>query len=68
MTSLCHGVEKAIAAQETAIAVFENGKVGDDLPTITVETIKIANYAKVINNNPLHNQDLNWTLTKLLEA
>jgi tyrosyl-tRNA synthetase len=41
VTSLCHGVEKAIAAQETAIAVFENGKVGDDLPTITVETIKV---------------------------
>lgn len=41
VTILCHGVEKADAAQETAIAVFEKGQVGDDLPTITIDSIKI---------------------------
>jgi tyrosyl-tRNA synthetase len=41
VTSLCHGVEKADAAQDTAIAVFEKGQVGDDLPTITIDKIKI---------------------------
>ena len=40
VTSLCHGAEKANTAQETAIAVFEKGQVGNDLPTITIEAIK----------------------------
>jgi len=41
VTSLCHGQAKADAAQETAIAVFEKGHVGNDLPTITVRLVEI---------------------------
>jgi tyrosyl-tRNA synthetase len=35
-TTLCHGVEAAAAAEETARAVFEEGGLGDDLPTLTL--------------------------------
>ena len=37
VTSLCHGQEKAQNAMETAIKVFEQGALGDDLPTVNVE-------------------------------
>ena len=33
-TKLCHGEEAALAAAETAAKTFEQGKVGDQLPTI----------------------------------
>jgi tyrosyl-tRNA synthetase len=33
VTMLCHGAEAAAAAEATARAVFEEGGVGDDLPT-----------------------------------
>jgi tyrosyl-tRNA synthetase len=36
-TKICRGVDEAKAALETATKTFENGAVGDDLPTITVE-------------------------------
>ncbi|SHI80634.1 tyrosyl-tRNA synthetase [Shimia gijangensis] len=36
VTTLCHGVEAAKAAEATAREVFEKGGVGDDLPTLTV--------------------------------
>lgn len=36
-TKICRGVDEANAALETATKTFENGAVGDDLPTITVE-------------------------------
>ena len=36
MTALCHGAEAAAAAEATARAVFEQGGVGDDLPTLTL--------------------------------
>jgi tyrosyl-tRNA synthetase len=35
-TKLCHGVEAADAAAETAKATFEAGGVGDDLPSVDV--------------------------------
>jgi tyrosyl-tRNA synthetase len=36
VTRLCHGAEAATAAEATAREVFEQGGVGDDLPTITL--------------------------------
>lgn len=41
VTALCHGKEKADAALETAISVFEKGTVGSDLPTITISKSRI---------------------------
>jgi tyrosyl-tRNA synthetase len=38
VTSLCHGQEKAKNAMETAIKVFEQGSLGDDLPFIQIES------------------------------
>ncbi|MEM6811040.1 MAG: tyrosine--tRNA ligase [Pseudomonadota bacterium] len=35
-TALCHGKDSAEDAQETAQKVFEQGSIGDDLPTIEV--------------------------------
>ena len=40
-TKLCHGEEKAIAAQETAIRVFEYGELGDDLPSFELSEDRI---------------------------
>ncbi|SLN43886.1 Tyrosine--tRNA ligase [Falsiruegeria litorea R37] len=37
VTTLCHGADAAAAAAATAREVFENGGVGDDLPTLTLE-------------------------------
>ncbi|WP_299439719.1 tyrosine--tRNA ligase [uncultured Rhodospira sp.] len=36
-TTLAHGEAAALAAAETAKAVFEQGGVGEDLPTVTVD-------------------------------
>ena len=36
-TKLCHGESTAIKAQETAAKVFEQGSVGDNLPSITTD-------------------------------
>ncbi|MDP2739695.1 MAG: tyrosine--tRNA ligase [Pseudorhodobacter sp.] len=36
VTTLCHGVEATAAAEATARQVFEQGGVGDDLPTLTL--------------------------------
>jgi tyrosyl-tRNA synthetase len=36
VTTLAHGAEAAEAAEATARAVFEQGGVGDDLPTVTL--------------------------------
>jgi tyrosyl-tRNA synthetase len=41
VTSLCHGKEKADAALETAIQVFEKGQIGDDLPTIEIASSRL---------------------------
>ncbi|WP_424931408.1 tyrosine--tRNA ligase [Amaricoccus macauensis] len=36
VTTLCHGVEAAAAAEATAREVFERGGIGGDLPTVTL--------------------------------
>ncbi len=42
VTALAHGAEAAAAAEATARAVFEQGGIGDDLPTITVTAAQIS--------------------------
>ena len=42
VTSLLHGPEAAAAAEATAREVFEKGGVGDDLPTLTLSPIEVA--------------------------
>ena len=37
VTTLCHGADAAAAAEATARAVFEQGGIGEDLPTITLD-------------------------------
>jgi len=41
-TALAHGEAAALAAAETAKAVFEQGGVGEDLPTVTVPAADLA--------------------------
>ena len=41
VTSLCHGQKKAQNAMETAIKVFEEGALGDDLPSVNVELSRL---------------------------
>ena len=41
VTSLCHGQEKAKNAMETATKVFEQGALGDDLPSVNVELSRL---------------------------
>lgn len=43
VTQLCHGEEKAQKAMETAIKVFEQGDVGDDLPSIIIDASRLEN-------------------------
>ena len=40
-TRMCHGAEAAKAARETSETTFENGGLGDDLPTIEFPKAKI---------------------------
>lgn len=42
VTTLLHGSDAAAAAEATARAVFEQGGIGDDLPTITVTAAQIS--------------------------
>ena len=42
VTTLLHGADAAIAAETTARAVFEQGGVGDDLPTFIVTAADLA--------------------------
>lgn len=42
-TKLCHGEQAALSAQKTAQKTFEQGGVGDDLPTITIPSDDLAN-------------------------
>lgn len=37
LTEMCHGADAAKIAEETAIKVFEQGGVSDDLPTYSIE-------------------------------
>ena len=41
-TKLCHGEKAATEAQETAQKVFEQGGVGGDLPSITIEKNRLT--------------------------
>ena len=41
VTTLCHGSDAAAAAEATARAVFEQGGVGDDLPTLTLAPAEV---------------------------
>lgn len=41
-TKLCHGESAAKEAQETAEKTFEQGSVGDDLPSIQVDKARLA--------------------------
>ena len=42
VTTLAHGVDAARTAAATAVEVFEKGGVGDDLPTITLDSTDIG--------------------------
>jgi tyrosyl-tRNA synthetase len=42
VTTLLHGAEAAATAEATARAVFEDGGVGDDLPTVSVSVEEIG--------------------------
>ena len=48
VTTLLHGAEAAKAAEATALAVFENGGVGDDLPTLTLSTQDVGDGISVV--------------------
>ncbi len=41
-TALCHGAEAAAAAAETARRTFEEGRIGDELPTVEVPRAELA--------------------------
>jgi tyrosyl-tRNA synthetase len=41
VTTLAHGAEAAAAAEATARAVFEEGGIGDDLPTLTLTAAEV---------------------------
>ena len=42
VTAMCHGAAAAAAAEATAREVFEQGGVGDDLPTLTLSAAEMA--------------------------
>ena len=48
VTTLLHGAEAAKAAEATARAVFENGGVGDDLPTLNLSTKDVGDGISVV--------------------
>lgn len=48
-TKLCHGEQAASEAQDTAAKVFEQGSVGDDLPSITIETARLSSGISVLD-------------------
>lgn len=48
-TKICHGENAAIEAQETAKKVFEQGGVGGDLPSITIEKNRLENGVFVVD-------------------
>lgn len=47
-TKLCHGEESAREAEETAKKTFEQGSVGDDLPTIEIDGTRLDAGVSVI--------------------
>jgi len=48
VTRLCHGDEAAAAAEATAKAVFEQGGLGDDLPTVALNADEAAAGVSVV--------------------
>ena len=48
-TKLCHGEQAAKEAQDTAAKVFEQGSVGDDLPSITIDTARLSGGISVLD-------------------
>ena len=48
VTTLAHGAEAAAAAEATARKVFEQGGVGEDLPTLLLSTDEVANGISVV--------------------
>lgn len=47
-TKICHGETAATEAQETAQKTFEQGSVGDDLPSITINEADLAQGVKLM--------------------
>ncbi len=43
ITKLCHGEQAAFEAQDTALKVFEQGSIGEDLPSIELEQAQLEN-------------------------
>jgi tyrosyl-tRNA synthetase len=48
VTSLLHGVEAAQAAEATARQVFEQGGIGDDLPTVKIAPSELADGISIV--------------------
>ncbi|MBP0480971.1 tyrosine--tRNA ligase [Sagittula salina] len=48
VTTLCHGVGAAQAAEATAREVFEKGGVGDDLPTLVLTAEEVAEGISIV--------------------
>ena len=48
VTTLLHGAEAAAAAEATAREVFENGGIGDDLPTVTLAPEELADGVGIV--------------------
>ncbi len=48
-TKLCHGAEAAAAAAETARKTFEQGGLGDDLPTVEIPATELAGGIGILN-------------------
>ncbi len=48
VTSLLHGAEAAVAAEATARQVFEQGGIGDDLPTVALSVAEVADGVGIV--------------------
>ena len=48
VTAMCHGPAAAAAAQATARAVFEQGGVGDELPTLTLSAAEMGGGISIV--------------------
>ena len=48
-TKLCHGAEAAATAAETARKTFEQGGLGDDLPTVEIPASELAGGIGILN-------------------
>ena len=49
VTKMCHGEDAANEAAATAAKVFEQGSVGDDLPSITIDTARLEGGISVLD-------------------